>query len=104
MLTLKERLEHGDLDSFLNRDEVKELLELYDLAQDPDDDVIEDAREEGRTEGFEDGKAEGEEIEFDRLQSDYKEAKAEAIGDVIVPEWGILRNLITKLDELFEVE
>lgn len=101
MLTLKEKLEHGDLDSFLSSDEVKELLGLYDAAGDYGciDDALDEARDEGREEGVSEGEQEGEEAEFERLKDRYKEIK-----DDLPEDKGVrLLGLIKSLDELFEV-
>lgn len=105
MLTLKEKLEHGDLDSFLSSDEVKELLGLYDAAGDSGciddalDEARDEARDEGREEGVSEGKQEGEEAEFERLKDRYKEIK-----DDLPEDKGVrLLGLIKSLDELFEV-
>lgn len=106
MLTLKEKLDHGDLDDVLTRDEIKQILDLFETAEDLDllDEARDEAHDEGREEGLSEGKQEGEEAEFERLKERYIEIRDERVGDVVIPEFGILRELITGLDELFEVD
>ncbi len=72
------------------------------ITKDLIDEARDEGKEEGREEGREEGKEEGEEEEFDRLKDRYLEIKKEKIGDIILPEFGVLRYLITDLDELFE--
>jgi predicted transposase YdaD len=102
MLTLKEKLEHGDLDDALTRDEVKQILDLFETADDLDllDEARDEARDEGKEEGREEGKQEGEESEFDRLKDRYLEIKEDLPEDKGVR----LLEFIKKLDELFEVD
>lgn len=95
MMTLKEKLAHGDLDYALSRDEVREILDALENEQDCDE--LDDARDEAHNEGHSEGLAEGESAEFDRLKDAYIELRDELPEDKGVR----LLEFIRLLDNMF---
>lgn len=65
-LTLKEKLNHGDLDHALTRDEVNKILEL--LENEDMTDKLDDAYHEGKDAGIDEGWAEGKEEGFEHQE------------------------------------
>jgi flagellar biosynthesis/type III secretory pathway protein FliH len=103
MKTLKEKLNHGDLDHALTRDEVNKILEMIeaDNSNDKLDEAYDEGKDAGLDEGREEGKEEGAESEFERLKALYKEAVEECAPWLVSGGGASLKK---KLDEIFEAE
>jgi len=100
MLTLKERLEHGDLDNVLSREDVKEILALYNDndCEDRLNFAYEDGRSEGYSEGKDEGFTEGEESWESYVQNKY----IEIVNDAPERQHPIV--IIGLLDTFFKVK
>jgi len=95
-LTLKEKLEHGDFDHFLSRDEVNELLELLDTDADEfRDGIYDEGWVHGQMEGFDDGRDLGEREENERIKDGYIEMREHRTEKDI-------KELLIELDKYFD--
>ena len=93
-LTLKEKLDHGDLDHVFSREEIEELYELLEL-EDTLAEAWEDQHQQGYAEGYSEGEWAGEENECIRIRDGYIEIREHRTEKDI-------KELLEQLDDYFE--